>query len=395
MTTDDAPLKQDFDITVLGGGPVGLLAVLALAGRLPGETRLRIVTGRRPPAEDGRAAALVGRSMTILDELGLGEAFRAEGAPLAAIRIIDATSRLLRAPTTTFRASDAGLESFGVSLMTARIAALLRDRATSEPRIEFVAAEASAVERQSEGWRLTLDGGGAITTDFLVAADGQRSLAREAAGIEVRRWSYPQAALTFAVSHQLDHEDISTEFHTAHGPFTLVPAGERLSTVVWMTAPEQAERLLLLDDAALAREAERTCGSILGKLTLAGGRGAYPMGGLLASRFAGDRIALVGETGHAFPPIGAQGMNLGFRDADTLSAALAEGIAAGDLRRPLDAWDRGRRRDAGLRTAGVDAFNRSLLTNFLPAQAARAIGLAALGAVPPLRRAAMRIGLAG
>ncbi len=119
------------------------------------------------------------------------------------------------------------------------------------------------------------------------------------------------------------------------------------------------------------------------------------MGGLLAKRFVAPGIALVGETGHAFPPIGAQGMNLGFRDADTLADALAAGIAAGDPEARLDAWDSGRRRDAGLRTAGVDAFNRSLLTDFLPVAAARGLGLAALKAIPPLRRAAMRVGLAG
>ncbi len=88
-------------------------------------------------------------------------------------------------------------------------------------------------------------------------------------------------------------------------------------------------------------------------------------------------------------------MNLGFRDADTLADTLAEGISAGDVEARLGAWDRGRRRDAGLRTAGVDAFNRSLLTDFLPVAAARGLGLAALKAMPPLRRAVMRAGLSG
>ncbi len=112
-----------------------------------------------------------------------------------------------------------------------------------------------------------------------------------------------------------------------------------------MTKPQEAERLMALDDAGFARAAERTCRSLLGQLTLAGARGAYPMGGLLAERFAAPGIALVGETGHAFPPIGAQGMNLGFRDADTLAAALTEGFGMGDPEARLPDWDRGRRRE--------------------------------------------------
>jgi 2-octaprenyl-6-methoxyphenol hydroxylase len=393
------PDAKDFsqkhcDVTILGGGPVGLLSALALADRLPSGLGIRLIAGRRAPAEDGRAAALFGRSMAILDALGLGEAFHAEGAPLAGIRIIDATGRLLRAPTTLFRAAEAGLESFGVSLLTARIAAILRDRVEASPRITLAPVDAVAVERVERGWRIVDDGGAAVTTSFLVAADGQRSLARDAAGIETDRWRYPQTAHTFAVRHALDHEDVSTEFHTAEGPFTLVPAGDRMSTVVWMTSPATAERLASLDDDAFALAAERTCGSILGRLTLASARGAYPMAGMLAKRFAAPGVALVGETGHAFPPIGAQGMNLGFRDADTLADALAEGIEGPGAATRLDRWDHDRRRDAGLRTRGVDLLNRSLLTDLLPVQAARGLGLAALAGAAPLRRAAMRIGLA-
>jgi 2-octaprenyl-6-methoxyphenol hydroxylase len=385
-------------VTILGGGPVGWLAALALARACPAGTGVRIVTGRRAPPEDGRAAALVGRSMDILRGLGLEERFRAEGSPLAAIRIIDATGRLLRAPTTTFRAADAGEPDFGVSLTTARIVALLKEAAASLPGITVVSADVAAVEPHDDGgFTLATDEGDVLRAPFLVAADGQRSLAREAAGIRVRQWSYPQTALTFSIRHTRDHADVSTEFHTADGPFTLVPGGPLRATVVWMTTPERAERLMALDDGDFAREAEQTCRSVLGKLTLEGRRGAYPMRGLLAQAFAAPGLALVGESGHAFPPIGAQGLNLGLRDADTLATAVGKVLAAGgDPGAPdaLAAWDRGRRRDAGLRTAGVDLFNRSLLSGLPPVDALRGAGLAALGAIAPLRRAAMRIGLA-
>ncbi len=384
--------------TILGGGPAGWLAALALARACPDGTAIRIVTGRRSPPEDGRAAALVGRSMDILAGLGLEARFRAEGSPLAAIRIIDATGRLLRAPTTIFRAADAGEPDFGVSLTTARIVALLREAAEALPRIEVVPVDVAAVERRGDGgFALVTDEGGSLHAPFLIAADGQRSPAREAAGIRARRWSYPQTALTFAVAHARDHEDVSTEFHTADGPFTLVPSGPLRSTVVWMTSPARAERLMAMDDAGFALEAERTCRSILGRLTLAGARGAYPMRGLLAEAFAAPGLALVGESGHAFPPIGAQGLNLGFRDADTLAQAVGKLMrSGGDPAAPdaLAAWDRGRRRDAGLRTAGVDLFNRSLLSGLPPVDALRGAGLAALSAIAPLRRAAMRLGLA-
>jgi 2-octaprenyl-6-methoxyphenol hydroxylase len=385
------------NITILGGGPVGWLAALALADACPPGTPLRIVTGRRMPAEDGRAAAIIGKSMDILRDLQLEGTFRAAGAPLAAIRLIDATGRLLRAPTTMFRATDIGDADFGVSLSTARIVSLLAERARARGGIGILQADATAVERRGEdGFTLALDDGQRLDAPFLVAADGQRSLAREAGGISTRAWAYPQTALTFAVTHQRDHEDVSTEFHTADGPFTLVPSGPLASSVVWMTTPERAGRLMGMDDLAFAQEAERTCRSVLGKLSMAGARGAYPMRGLMAERFAAPGIALVGETGHAFPPIGAQGLNLGFRDVATLAEAMGKTLARGEdiaAADALAAWDMGRRRDAGLRTAGVDLFNRSLLAGLLPVDALRGAGLLALGSVPPLRRMAMRFGM--
>lgn len=385
------------ELTIVGGGPIGYLAALCLAQRLPWGSKIQLITGRRTPPADGRAAALVGRSMAILDSLGLGDVFRAEGAALAAIRIIDVTGSLIRSPTTTFRATDAGEPSFGVSLMTARIVELLAEAARASDRIEILSFDVATAEKTDKGFRLTLDDGSVLNPAFVIAADGQRSLVREAAGIAVRRWTYPQIAMTFAVRHMRDHEDISTEFHTTGGPFTLVPAGDRQSSVVWMARTGDAERLLALDDSAFALAAERTCHSLLGKLTLASPRGSYPMGGLLAERFTAPHLALVGETGHAFPPIGAQGMNLGFRDADTLSDSLSKALGrgeTGDLSNALAGWDAERRRDAGLRTAGVDLFNRSLITELLPVSMARGLGLAVLKGIPPLRRAVMRVGLA-
>ena len=209
------------DVTIVGGGPIGYLAALCLAQRLSEGMKIRLITGRRTPPADGRGAALVGRSMAILDSLGLGDAFRAEGAPLAAIRIIDVTGRLVRSPTTTFRASDAGEPFFGVSLLTARIVELLAAAARASDRIEILSADVASAEKTDDGFRLSMDDGRVVEQAFLIAADGQRSLVREAAGISVRRWTYPQIAMTFAVSHLRDHEDISTEFHTTGGPFGL------------------------------------------------------------------------------------------------------------------------------------------------------------------------------
>jgi 2-octaprenyl-6-methoxyphenol hydroxylase len=197
--------------------------------------------------------------------------------------------------------------------------------------------------------------------------------------------------------HSRPHSDTSTEFHTPSGPFTLVPLPGQRSSLVWVLDPLDADDLIALDDAELAHEIERASHSILGKIELEPGRGRFPLTRATARRFARNRIALVGEAAHVIPPIGAQGLNLGLRDAATIGEiAIAACRANRDIGgiNALAQYDRMRRADVGSRTLAVDLLSRTLLTDFLPVQGARGVGLYLLDRVGPLRRALMREGVA-
>ena len=159
---------------------------------------------------------------------------------------------------------------------------------------------------------------------LVVGADGRKSLCRAAAGIETERRSYPQAALTLNFGHTRPHNGISTEFHTETGPFTLVPLPGRRSSLVCVVDPTEAAHLGALDAAALSAEIERRAHSILGKVAVEDGRGIFPLGVDTARNFAARRIALVGEAAHVIPPLGAQGLNLGLRDAATIGELVVE-----------------------------------------------------------------------
>lgn len=383
-------------IAVLGGGPVGSIAALSLSKVLGAVGRVLFCSGRRLPADDGRAAAIVGKSTAILEGLGVGSALGSAGSPLAGVRIIDISGRLVRTPDMVFQANELGQESFGYSVTNRAIVTVLQDALSRCANVTMVGEDVEAMTRTDQGFTLTMDSGAVHRVGFLVGADGQKSAVRGLGEISVRTWSYDQTALTFLLGHRRDHHDISTELHTAEGPFTFVPSGPNRSTVVWMMRPERAKARMAMDATTFAREAERESRAVLGRLTLEGDRGAYPMRGLLAGRFSAPGIALVGEAGHAFPPIGAQGLNLGIRDAATLGEAMGKAVKAGrELGEPqlLAEWERGRQRDTGLRTATVDLFNRSLLSAFPPVAAMRGLGLHALNALPPLRRAVMRAGM--
>jgi 2-octaprenyl-6-methoxyphenol hydroxylase len=169
------------------------------------------------------------------------------------------------------------------------------------------------------------------------------------------------------------------------------------SSLVWVVDPETADDLASLEDVELSAEIERASYSILGRIEAEPARGRFALSVATARRFADRRIALVGEAAHVIPPIGAQGLNLGLRDAATISELAikadrqSQDIGGAEI---LASYDRLRRADVGSRTFAIDLLNRTLLSDFLPAQSMRGLGLYLIDRIGPLRRAVMREGVA-
>jgi 2-octaprenyl-6-methoxyphenol hydroxylase len=393
MTDNARQMTSKAEVAVVGGGPAGLTAAIALAAA--GVETLLI--SKRPAQADHRTTALLLGSVTALDTLGVWERCRAQAAPLRAMRIVDDTGRLLRAPEIKFDSGEIGLDAFGYNIENLHLLAALDARASELPAITRIEDAARSVDISDGGVRIALAGGGEYSVRLAIGADGRRSLCRAAAGIESDGQSYPQTALTFNLGHTRAHRDISTEFHTPAGPFTLVPLPGRRSSLVYVTDPLTAERLADMDDATLAEELERRAHSILGKLSIEAGRGVFPLAMETARRFGAARVALIGEAAHVLPPIGAQGLNLGLRDAAAIAEIVVDAARAGaDVGSDpvLARYDDLRRPDVASRTLAVDLLNRTLLSDFLPLQGARHAGFFLLDRIGPLRRAVMREGLA-
>ena len=384
-------VSDRFDIVVVGAGPVGLLGALAFARA----GRSVCLVGPLPQGRDGRTAALLAPSIALLEDLGLWPMLAAEAAPLRRLRIVDDSGSLFRPPPVEFAPDELGLDAFGWNIENARLAEVLAEAVKAEGIAWRPVMAADLGEGEAAHVRLA--DGSTIAADLVVAADGRRSRIRDAAGIDVSETRYPQVAVTAILRHTREHGSVSTEFHKRGGPLTLVPMPERdgsqrRSSLVWVTSPHHAKRLGALDDAAFAEAVAAASHRLLGDMAPGGPRGAVPLAAMRAKRFYGPRLALAGEAAHVLPPIGAQGLNLGFSDIAALRALLAEG---GDPGSPthLSRYDRARRCDAGLRAFAVDRLNRALLSSSPLLDAVRGVGLGLLGHIPPLRRAVMQAGL--
>ena len=385
------------DFTVIGTGPAGLAAALALA-HLGVNGR---IAGPRPPSDpdktDKRTTAIFNGGIVLLQRLGLWGECRAHVAPLEAIRIIDDTGRLFRAPETLFKAKEVGAKVFGYNIPNADLVATLFQTLNASDRIEYIETKAvTAIKPLGDHVLMQLAEDRQIRARLVAGADGRRSLARKAANIAPHRWDYDQAAVVCCFDHSRPHENISTEFHRPGGPLTTVPLPGNSSSLVWVERKARAAALADLGDEAFVGELEQRLGGVLGSISALTPRGHFPLSGMSARQFAANRIALIGEAAHIVPPIGAQGLNLGLRDgaalADCVADALADGRDPGG-RTVMDAYNKARRGDIFSRTAAIDLLNRTLLSDLLPAQMLRGGGLHALGLIAPLKQFVMREGI--
>ena len=378
------------EVVIVGGGPAGLTAAIALAS-----AGLETALVAKPPAlPDHRTSALLQGSVKALEMLGVWQHCRNHAAPLRLMRIVDDTGRLLRAPEVCFAASEIGLDAFGYNIENRFLMAALEARGQELSALTRIDDQAVAVSLADAQVTVRWRGSAATSARLAIGADGRHSLCRTAVGIDIRSRTYAQTALTFNLRHSREHHDTSTEFHAEGGPFTLVPLPQRRSSLVFVVDPAEVSVLSGLSDAKLAAEIERRSHSILGTIEVERGRGVFPLISATATRFGTRRVALIGEAAHVAAPIGAQGLNLGLRDAATISELVVAAHREGqDVADTIDRYDRMRRADTATRMFAVDLLNRSLLSDFLPLQGARAAGLFLMERIAPLRRAIMREGV--
>ena len=387
------------DIVISGGGIAGLVAAVAFGDA--GFDVLCVdpkppVTNRDTTGADLRTTAYLQPGQTFLQTIGIWPLVADRSAPLQIMRIVDAAGPDL--VTKDFNATDISDAPFGWNVGNWDMRDGLLSRIAALPNVVFEPGlSTTSTNTRSTEARVTLSDGRLISCQLLIAADGRDSAIRKTARIAAKRSEFGQLALSFAVTHAMGHDNISTEVHKGGGPFTLVPLpdfkGQPSSAVVWMDKilDIQAMQALSIDEFN-AEITERSAG-VLGPLSLITARTAWPIISQLAGSFYSERTAFIAEAAHVVPPIGAQGLNLSLGDIETL-LELVKASPGGIGELPvLKKYHQVRRPIAQSRVIGVGALNRASKAEGPAATRARALGLDAIHRIAPLRRALMQLGL--
>ena len=375
---------------VVGGGLTGLAAAVAAA-----KAGLRTVhlAPKGPP--DRRTSALMMPAVHYLQSAGLIGDPSSVGHALKQVRIIDATSRLIRAPETLFDSAEAGLPAFGWNFSNSKLTEAFTAVAATLPNLTTREVTLTGLQPGPDGSVLTLSDGSRLLADLVIGADGKKSLVREEGDFRARENGFTQAALVCDLELGRPIGNCSIEFHYPQGPFTLVPAGDNRANLVWIDDRAVLEAAKAGGSDGLVQTFLEKSMRLFGSVSLLTPAHIFPLSTITVAQAGKNGIVLVGEAAHAFPPIGAQGLNLGLRDVADLAGTLAAANPgkpgwARDL--SLDYAHR-RAPDLARTTGVVDALFRSLLAEMLPAQALRAGGLWALKTLPILRRKAFGMGM--
>jgi len=319
-------------VLIVGGGLVGASLAIALDAAGISATLVETAVPRAgiQPSYDERNLALARATVNGLDAIGVWRHVGQRATPIRHIHV----SRQGEFGSARIDAHKQGVDAMGWTLPARELGAALLQRLDECTRLTRLApATLAAMEPLQNGWRAHIDTGAgrrSIDTPLLAGADGTNSFVRGQLGIEAERHDYRQTLFVCTITPERDHANRAWERFADAGPIALLPLTERRCGLVLTVDANEADAVAALDDEGFLALAQRRFGWRLGRLSRPGKRHPYAIHRVAASRLTASRAVLVGNAAQTVHPIGAQGFNLGLRDALTLAELVADAKDPGD-----------------------------------------------------------------
>ena len=326
MTAPQLPTSSSRGpVLVVGGGLVGASLAIALDAAGVDAVLVEAAAPRADaqPSYDERNLALARATVNGLEAIGVWRHAVDQATPIRHIHV----SRAGDFGSVRLDAAREGVEALGWTLPARELGNALLRRLDECRRLKRLApARLEALEPLADGWRArvsTPEGVREIEAALLVGADGTASYVRDRLGIDAETHDYQQTLFVCTITPERPHANRAYERFSDHGPVALLPLAERRCGLVLTVSAEEADSVAALDDEGFLALAQERFGWRLGGLARPGKRHPYAIKRVAAQRLIGPRAVLVGNAAQTVHPIGAQGFNLGLRDALTLAELVA------------------------------------------------------------------------
>lgn len=377
-------MHSQYDIVIVGGGLVGASLAIALENKgLEVAMVEASPPGALPPVFDERNLSLAEASCHALQALKIWPLLQT-ASPIRRIH----ASRVGDFGRVSLEASEVGREAFGHVVIARDFGEALEKRLGDVASLtRFRPARFIDTHGLADGQRevrlADAEGEHCITTRLLVGADGMESAVRSSLGIDAERHDYGQTLFVSRVRPQRPPDGTAWERLGPHGPTALLPRFDRHYGVVHGVPSEEADAVAALDDAAWLARLQDAFGWRAGRFIASGERSRYPAVRVVAERLTAPRAVLLGNAAQSIHPIGAQGFNLGLRDALTLVEEItAHGL---DDAAMLESYAARRSEDRARTLAFSDGMARASSNEGLAMRGLRSVGMTALANVPGLR----------
>jgi len=318
-----ARMSERHDVLIVGGGLVGASLAIALQRHGRDVALLEATAGALPPVFDQRNLSFAAATVNALTALGVMQKLAGTPGPITRIHV----SRAGDFGRVQLAAAEYGRPWFGKVVIARDFGEALAARLQELPALHRLRpARLVGLGAVVDGYRQVrvqdAQGERTVAARLVVGADGTASTVRDALGIGVTSHDFEQTLFVARVRAQKAPDGTAWERFTDSGPTALLPRGDRHYGVVHGVRADEADAVAALDDVAWLQRLQAVFGWRAGRLLESGPRTAYPLRQVLADRLVGQRTVLLGNAAQTIHPLGAQGFNLGLRDALTLAELL-------------------------------------------------------------------------
>ncbi len=392
--------KTQFNITIIGGGMVGMSLALLLSRR-NSDWKIALLDAQEfpddamdklfQPSFDARSTAIAHGSMEIFQSLAIWDKLNQQATAIKKIHVSDA-GHLMGG---LINAEDYGVDAVGYVIPNQWIGRVLASALTAEKNVTlFSSATVEKVLPKISGAELQLAENSKqvdkITTDLVVMADGGKSPLAQQLGIDFTVESYQQTAIIANLAFTETHQHIAYERFTELGPIALLPLGKNASAqeaALVLTLPkEQANELLNSSDDVFLAHVQKRFGRRLGRFIRVGERKAFPLQLITAKEQVRSHLVLIGNAAHFLHPVAGQGFNLSLRDCLRLTQHLAKSKKPlGDLS-VLQDYLQDQQRDQNTTILFSDQLVKLFSSSRLPVIALRHLGFIGLESIPAAKK---------